>query len=44
MAMKGKAPADEQAERPRTLMFHVEPLTVPDLDAERCWWMRLQLT
>ena len=26
-------------------VFHVEPLTVPDLDAERCVvWMRLQLT
>ena len=46
MAMKGKAPADEQAELPKDIdVFHVEPLTVPDLDAERCVvWMRLQLT
>jgi 16S rRNA (guanine527-N7)-methyltransferase len=42
MAMKGKAPTAEIAELPATLdVFHVEPLTVPDLDAERCLvWIR----
>lgn len=42
MAMKGKAPTAEIAELPATLdVFHVEPLTVPDLDAERCLvWVR----
>lgn len=42
MAMKGKAPTAEIAELPATVdVFHVEPLNVPDLDAERCLvWMR----
>lgn len=42
LAMKGKAPVDELAELgwPAT-MFHVEPLTVPGLDAERCLvWLK----
>lgn len=42
MAMKGKAPDDEQAELPADIaVFHVEQLQVPGLDAERCLvWMR----
>lgn len=42
MAMKGKHPAQEIAELPpHTDVFHVEQLTVPGLDAERCIvWMR----
>jgi 16S rRNA (guanine527-N7)-methyltransferase len=42
MAMKGKRPDDEIAALPPdTAMFHVEPLIVPGLDAERCLvWMR----
>ena len=42
MAMKGKLPADEIAALPLEIeMFHVEPLTVPGLDADRCLvWMR----
>jgi len=42
MAMKGKKPADEMAALPATVeMFHVEPLAVPGLAAERCLvWMR----
>ncbi|PPE67437.1 16S rRNA (guanine(527)-N(7))-methyltransferase RsmG [Caldimonas caldifontis] len=42
MAMKGKAPEAEAAELPDDVtVFHVEPLTVPGLDAERCLvWMR----
>lgn len=37
MAMKGKRPDDEIAALPAsTSVFHVEPLTVPGLDAERC--------
>ncbi len=42
MAMKGKHPADEIAALPPTVqMFHVEPLQVPGLDAERCLvWMK----
>ncbi len=42
LAMKGKHPADEIAALPATAeMFHVEQLTVPGLDAERCIvWMR----
>ena len=40
--MKGKRPADEILALPPSVeMFHVEPLSVPDLDAERCLvWMR----
>lgn len=42
MAMKGKTPEAEAAELPEDVaVFHVEPLTVPGLDAERCLvWMR----
>ena len=42
LAMKGKHPADELAALPATVdVFHVEPLVVPGLDAERCLvWMR----
>lgn len=42
MAMKGKRPDDEVAALPPTVeVFHVEPLQVPGLDAERCLiWMR----
>ena len=42
MAMKGKYPEAELAELPGQVeVFHVEPLQVPGLDAERCLiWMR----
>jgi len=42
MAMKGKRPDDETAALPPDIeVFHVEPLAVPGLDAERCLiWMR----
>lgn len=42
LAMKGKHPADEIAALPAGVqVFHVEQLTVPGLDAERCIvWMR----
>lgn len=42
MAMKGKLPTDEMAALPALVeVFHVEPLHVPGLDAERCVvWMR----
>ena len=42
MAMKGRAPGEELAELPADIeVFHVEPLQVPGLDAERCLvWMR----
>lgn len=42
MAMKGKRPDDEIGALPSDIeMFHVEQLTVPLLDAERCLvWMR----
>jgi 16S rRNA (guanine527-N7)-methyltransferase len=44
MAMKGKHPEAELAELPSKVeVFHVEPLNVPGLDAERCLiWMRPQ--
>lgn len=44
MAMKGKPPSDEIAALPSAVeVFHMEPLTVPGLDAERCLvWMRPQ--
>ena len=42
LAMKGKHPADELGALPATVqVFHVEQLTVPGLNAERCIvWMR----
>jgi 16S rRNA (guanine527-N7)-methyltransferase len=42
MAMKGTRPDDEIADLPpQVQVFHVEPLTVPGLNAERCMvWMR----
>lgn len=42
MAMKGQHPADEIAALPADVdVFHVEPLAVPGLDAQRCIvWMR----
>jgi 16S rRNA (guanine527-N7)-methyltransferase len=44
MAMKGKLPTEEMAVLPaHAQVFHVEPLHVPGLDAERCVvWMRPQ--
>lgn len=44
MAMKGKEPEDERAALSADVdVFHVEHLTVPGLDAERCLvWMRPQ--
>lgn len=45
MGMKGKHPADEIAALPASVeVFHVEQLTVPGLDAQRCIvWMRKAL-
>lgn len=42
LAMKGKVPADEIAALPAEVeMFHVEQVSVPGLDADRCLvWMR----
>lgn len=42
LAMKGKVPDDEIAALPAGVsVFHVEPLQVPGLDAQRCLvWMR----
>ena len=42
MAMKGRRPDDEIGALPADVeVFHVEPLTVPGLAAERCLvWMR----
>lgn len=42
MAMKGKQPDEEVAVLPRDVsVFHVEQLTVPGLDAQRCLvWMK----
>jgi 16S rRNA (guanine527-N7)-methyltransferase len=44
MAMKGRAPTEELAALPSDIeVFHVEPLSVPGLQAERCLvWMRLR--
>jgi 16S rRNA (guanine527-N7)-methyltransferase len=46
LAMKGKHPADELAALPKDVeVFHVEPLEVPGLGAERCLvWMRPSAT
>jgi 16S rRNA (guanine527-N7)-methyltransferase len=43
VAMKGKVPNEEIAGLPKDIeVFHVEQLTVPRLDAERCLvWMRV---
>ena len=43
LAMKGKDPQEERAALPPDVdVFHVEPLTVPGLSAERCIvWMRV---
>lgn len=45
VAMKGKTPTDEILAVPAAVhVFHVEPLAVPGLDAERCLvWMRPQI-
>jgi 16S rRNA (guanine527-N7)-methyltransferase len=42
LALKGRLPDEEMAVLPATIdVFHVEPLTVPGLDAQRCLvWMR----
>lgn len=42
VAMKGRHPIEELAELPPEVeVFHVEPLSVPGLDAQRCLvWMR----
>ena len=41
MALKGKLPQQEMDELKQADVFHVEPLTVPGLHAERCLvWMR----
>jgi 16S rRNA (guanine527-N7)-methyltransferase len=42
LAMKGKTPQDEIAALPSTVqVFHMEQLSVPGLEAERCIvWMR----
>jgi 16S rRNA (guanine527-N7)-methyltransferase len=44
MALKGKVPHDEITALPADVeVFHVEPLTVPGLEAERCIvWMRIK--
>lgn len=46
LAMKGKHPQEEIAALPAEVqVFHVEQLTVPGLDAERCMvWLRLAAT
>ena len=44
MAMKGKTPFEEMAALPpQVKVFHVEPLTVPGLNADRCLvWVKKQ--
>jgi 16S rRNA (guanine527-N7)-methyltransferase len=44
MAMKGRRPEEEFSRlAPDIDVFHVEPLQVPGLDADRCLvWMRLR--
>jgi len=46
MALKGVTPQDEIADLPAAVeVFHVEPLQVPHLDAQRCLvWMRRRAT
>lgn len=46
LAMKGRVPDDEIAALPADIeVFHVEPLAVPGLDAQRCLvWMRPRRT
>lgn len=46
LAMKGRAPDDERAAMPPDVnVFHVEPLKVPELDAQRCLvWMKKEST
>jgi 16S rRNA (guanine527-N7)-methyltransferase len=47
MAMKGKHPAEEVAALPADVaVFHVEPLHVPGLAAERClvWLKKIPTT
>ena len=46
LAMKGRRPDAEMAALPADVeVFHVEPLQVPQLDAQRCLvWMRLRKT
>jgi 16S rRNA (guanine527-N7)-methyltransferase len=36
MAMKGKTPDEEIAQLGRAVSLHVEPLTVPQMSADRC--------
>lgn len=45
MAMKGRVPDDEIAALPADIdVFHVEPLHVPGLDAQRCLiWMQARM-
>jgi 16S rRNA (guanine527-N7)-methyltransferase len=42
MAMKGRLPSDEIGNLPPDVqLFHVEPIALPGVDAERCIvWMR----
>lgn len=46
MAMKGKVPEEELVALPSSIdVFHVEPITVPGLNAERCLiWLRPRRT
>ena len=46
MAMKGKTPTEEMASLPANVkVFHVEPLSVPGLNADRCLvWMKKQVS
>jgi 16S rRNA (guanine527-N7)-methyltransferase len=46
MAMKGRDPVEERVALADSVeVFHVEPLTVPELDAQRCLvWMRPRRT
>jgi 16S rRNA (guanine527-N7)-methyltransferase len=44
MAMKGKIPDEEMRVLPQNIeVFHVEPLLIPEVSAERCLiWMRIK--